>query len=301
MVNVVSVAMKLGYLNIPPGVLLDIDKIQKLPQEQIVMITTGSQGEPMSALTRIATSTHRKVGIEKGDLVIISASAIPGNEKFISRVIDDLFKQGADVIYDELAEIHVSGHARKEELKLIHRLVKPRFFVPVHGEYRHLKQHANLAQFLGMKEEDIFLMENGQVLEISQKKAQITGNVQAGDVLIDGLGIGDVGNVVLKDRKHLSEDGLIVVVATVSQEGNLINEPEVISRGFVYVKESESLIDDIRDFAGDLIVKSLARKKNGYNNTKNIIKDELGSYLYQRTKRSPMILPVIIEIPKGQA
>lgn len=301
MVNVVSVAMRLGYLNIPPGVLLDIDKIQKLPREQIVIITTGSQGEPMSALTRIAASTHRKVRIEKGDLVIISASAIPGNEKFISRVINDLFKQGADVIYDELVEIHVSGHARQEEIKLIHRLVRPRFFVPVHGEYRHLKQHANLAQFMGMKEENIFLMENGQVLELSQKKAQITGSVQAGDILVDGLGIGDVGNVVLRDRKHLSEDGLIVVVVTVNQEGNLLTEPEVITRGFVYVKESESLIDDIRDYARELFVKSLARRKNGYSNAKNIIKDELGSYLYQRTKRSPMILPVVIEIPKGRA
>lgn len=300
MLNVVSVAMKLGYLNIPQDILLDIDKIQKLPSEQIVMITTGSQGEPMSALTRIAASTHRKVGIEKGDLVVISASAIPGNEKFISRVINDLFKQGADVIYDELAEVHVSGHARKEELKLIHRLVRPRFFIPVHGEYRHLKQHANLAVFLGMKEEDIFIMENGQVLELSQKKAQITGTVQAGDILIDGLGVGDVGNVVLKDRKHLSEDGLIVVVFTVSSEANLITEPEVISRGFVYVKESESLIDDIKVFAGELMLKGLARKKNGYNNIKNLIKDELGSYLYQRTKRKPMILPVIIEIPRDQ-
>lgn len=301
MVNVVTVAMELGYLNIPPEVLLDIDKIQKLPSEQIVMITTGSQGEPMSALTRIASSTHRKVGIEKGDLVIISASAIPGNEKFIFRVINDLFKQGADVIYDELAEIHVSGHARKEELKLIHRLVKPQFFMPVHGEYRHLKQHANLAQFLGMKEEDIFLMENGQVLELSHKSAQITGSVQAGEILIDGLGIGDVGNVVLKDRKRLSEDGLIVVVATINCESNLITEPEVISRGFVYVKESESLMDDIRDFAKESLLKSLCRKKNGYNNIKNIMKDELGSYLYQRTKRKPMILPVIIGIPKEQS
>lgn len=298
MVNVVTVAMKLGYLNIPAGVLLDIDKIQKLPSEEIVMITTGSQGEPMSALTRIASSTHRKVGIEKGDLVIISASAIPGNEKFISRVIDDLFKQGADVIYDELAETHVSGHARKEELKLIHRLVRPRFFMPIHGEYRHLKQHANLALFLGMNEEDTFIMENGQVLELSQRKAQITGNVQAGDILIDGLGIGDVGNVVLKDRKHLSEDGLIVVVVTVNAEGNMITEPDVISRGFVYVKESESLMDDIRDFAKESLLKCLCRRKNGYNNIKNIVKDELGTYLYQRTKRKPMILPVIIEIPK---
>lgn len=297
MVNVVTTAMKLGYLNISPDVLLDIDKIQKLPDEQIVLITTGSQGEPMSALTRMASATHRKVGIEKGDLVIISASPIPGNEKYVSRVINDLFKHGADVIYEALAEVHVSGHARQEELKLIHRLVRPRYFMPVHGEFRHLKQHANLAQSLGMQEEDIFLMENGDVLELSQKSAQITGSVQAGSILIDGLGVGDVGNVVLKDRKHLSEDGLIVVVATVNAEGKLLTEPEVISRGFVYVKESETLIDEIRDLAKESLNKYLAKRKNGYTTIKNGIKDDLGSYLYQKTKRKPMILPVIIEIP----
>jgi ribonuclease J len=297
MVNVVKTAMKLGYLNIPPDVLLDIDKIQKLPDEQIVMITTGSQGEPMSALTRMASATHRKVGIEKGDLVIISASPIPGNEKFVSRVINDLFKQGADVIYEALADVHVSGHARQEELKLIHRLVRPRFFMPVHGEFRHLKQHANLAQSLGMQEEDIFLMENGMVLEMSQKSAQINGSVQAGSILIDGLGVGDVGNVVLKDRKHLSEDGLIVVVVTVNSEGNIITDPEVISRGFVYVKESETLMDEIRDMTKESLIKYLAKRKNGYTAIKNGVKDDLGSYLYQKTKRKPMILPVIIEIP----
>lgn len=298
MVNVVKTAMKLGYLNIPGDILLDVDKIQKLPNEQVVLITTGSQGEPMSALTRIASATHRKVGIEKGDLVIISASPIPGNEKFISRVINDLFKQGADVIYDSLAEVHVSGHARQEELKLIHRLVNPKYFMPVHGEYRHLKQHAKLAQTMGMQEENIFLMENGLVLEMSQKTAHVTGNVPAGSILVDGLGIGDVGNVVLKDRKHLSEDGLIVVVVTISNEGKILTDPEVISRGFVYVKESETLMDEIREIAKVSMEKNLMnRKKNGYTNLKNGVKDELGSYLYQKTKRKPMILPVVIEIP----
>lgn len=297
MVNVAKTAMKLGYLNIPSDVLYDIEKIQKLPKDQIVLITTGSQGEPMSALTRMASATHRKVGIEKGDLVIISASPIPGNEKFVSRVVNDLFKQGADVIYEALAEVHVSGHARQEELKLIHRLVKPKFFMPVHGEFRHLKQHANLAQSLGMQEDNIFLMENGMVLELTQKSAQITGTVQAGSILIDGLGIGDVGNVVLKDRKHLSEDGLIVVVFTVDEEGNMLTEPEVISRGFVYVKESETLMDEIRDMAKESLVKNLSKRKNGYTTIKNGVKDDLGSYLYQKTKRKPMILPVIIEIP----
>ena len=297
MVNVVKTAMKLGYLSIPPDVLYDIDKIQKLPNEQIVMITTGSQGEPMSALTRMASATHRKFSIEKGDLVIISASPVPGNEKFVSRVINDLFKQGADVIYEALADIHVSGHALQEELKLIHRLVRPRFFMPVHGEFRHLKQHANLAQFLGMREEDIFLMENGQVLELTQRTAQITGTVQSGSILVDGLGVGDVGNVVLKDRKHLSEDGLIVVVITIDADGKLVSEPEVISRGFVYVKESETLMDEIRDKTKESLIKSIGKKRNGYTTIKNNIKDDLGSYLYQKTKRKPMILPVVIGIP----
>lgn len=295
MINVVKTAMKLGYLNIPQDVLIDIDKIQKLPRNQIVMITTGSQGEPMSALSRIASNSHRKVSIEKGDLVIISASPIPGNEKYISRVINDLFKQGADVIYEALVEVHVSGHARQEELKLIHRLVRPKFFMPVHGEYRHLKQHANLAQSLGMPEDNIFLMENGQVLELSQRKAQVTGTVQSGSILIDGLGVGDVGSIVLRDRKHLSEDGLIVVVVTVSSDGRIMTNPEVISRGFVYVRESEELMDEIRDLTMEILQKNLGKRKSSYTNIKNNVKDELSSYLYQKTKRKPMILPVIIE------
>ena len=297
MINVAKTAMKLGYLNIPSDTLMDIEKIQKLPPEQIVMITTGSQGEPMSALTRIALATHRKVGIEKGDLVIISASAVPGNEKLVSRVINDLFKQGADVIYEDLADIHVSGHAKQEELKLMHRLVKPKFFMPVHGEFRHLKQHANLAQSLGMNEQDIFLIENGQILELTRKKAQITGSVQSGSILVDGLGVGDVGNIVLRDRKHLSEDGLIVIVAVLNSKGKVVCEPDVISRGFVYVKEAETLMDEIRVIAKESIEKSMNKKKNSYNAVKNNIKDELGSYVYQKTKRKPMILPVIIETP----
>lgn len=297
MVNVANTAMKLGYLNIPPDTLWDIDDIQKLPSDQVVLITTGSQGEPMSALSRIATNNHRKVNIQKGDLVIISASPIPGNEKYISRVINELFKQGANVIYETLAEIHVSGHARQEELKLIHRLVRPKFFMPVHGEYRHLKQHSNLAQSLGMPEDNIFLMENGKVLELSQRTARINGEVQSGSILIDGLGIGDVGNVVLKDRKHLSEDGLIVIVITISTAGKALADPEVISRGFVYVRESEQLMDEIRDKAKEAIIKNLGKKKNNYTSIKNNVKDELSSFLYQKTKRRPMILPVVIEIP----
>ncbi len=208
-----------------------------------------------------------------------------------------MFKQGANVIYEALVEVHVSGHARQEELKLIHRLVRPKFFMPVHGEYRHLKQHANLAQSLGMPEENIFIMENGQVLELSQRKAQIAGTVQAGSILIDGLGVGDVGNIVLRDRKHLSEDGLIVVVVTVNSDGKILTTPEVISRGFVYVKESEELMDEIRELTLEIIQKNLGKRKSSYANIKNNVKDELSSYLYQKTKRKPMILPVIIEIP----
>ena len=237
------------------------------------------------------------MGSEKGDLVIISASPVPGNEKFVSRVINDLFKQGADVIYEDLADIHVSGHAKQEELKLMHRLVKPKFFMPVHGEFRHLKQHANLAQSLGMNEQDIFLIENGQILELTRKKAQITGSVQSGSILVDGLGVGDVGNIVLRDRKHLSEDGLIVIVAVLNSKGKVVCEPDVISRGFVYVKEAETLMDEIRVIAKESIEKSMNKKKNSYNAVKNNIKDELGSYVYQKTKRKPMILPVIIETP----
>lgn len=297
MINVVNTAMKLGYLNIPPNTLWDIDDIQKLPCEQIVLITTGSQGEPMSALSRIATNNHRKVNIEKGDLVVISASPIPGNEKYISRVINELFKQGANVIYETLAEIHVSGHARQEELKLIHRLVRPKFFMPVHGEYRHLKQHSVLAQSLEMPEKNIFIMENGQVLELTQRTAKINGEVQSGSILIDGLGIGDVGNIVLRDRKHLSEDGLIVIVVTINADRTILTDPEVVSRGFVYVKESEQLMDEIRDKAKETIKRNLDKKKNNYTSIKNNLKDELSSFLYQKTKRKPMILPVIIEIP----
>ena len=285
MIKVVNTAMKLGYLNIPPNTLWDIDDIQKLPCEQIVLITTGSQGEPMSALSRIATNNHRKVNIEKGDLVVISASPIPGNEKYISRVINEFFKQGANVIYETLAEIHVSGHARQEELKLIHRLVRPKFFMPVHGEYRHLKQHSVLAQSLGMPEKNIFIMENGQVLELTQRTAKINGEVQSGSILIDGLGIGDVGNIVLRDRKHLSEDGLIVIVVTINADRTILTDPEVVSRGFVYVKESEQLMDEIRDKAKETIKRNLDKKKNNYTSIKNNLKDELSSFPLPKTKK----------------
>jgi ribonuclease J len=296
MLNVVRTAVKLGYLSFPEDTIIDIDRINKLKPEQVVIITTGSQGEPMSALARIASSTHKKVEITEGDLVIISANPIPGNEKFVYRVINDLFKQGADVIYDSLAETHVSGHAKQEELKLMHRLIKPKFFMPAHGEYRMLKKHARLAMSLGMDEKNIFIMQNGKVLELSRKTATLNGSVQSGSILVDGLGVGDVGDVVLRDRKILSEDGLIVVVATVDPKGNLLAGIEVMSRGFVYVKESEELIEEVRNIAREVLLKSINKKGNNYSGSKNAIKDELSNFLYRKTMRRPMIIPVIVEV-----
>ncbi len=297
MVNVVKVAMNLGYLTVPEGVMVDIDNIDKYPPEKLVIITTGSQGEPMSALSRMAASEHKKVEIVPGDLVIISANPIPGNEKFISKVINDLFKKGAEVIYESLADIHVSGHACQEELKLIHSLVKPKFFFPVHGEYRHLKQHANLAHKLGMPMERIFIMDIGKVLELTEDSAKINGNVASGKVLVDGLGVGDVGNIVLRDRKHLSQDGLIVVVITLEGDsGNVVAGPDIISRGFVYVRESENLMEEVKEVTKQALVKCEEKKKNDWASKKNIIKDTLRDYLYEKTKRKPMILPIIMEV-----
>lgn len=297
MINVVNVALKLGYMNVPEGVLVDIDQINRYNPDQLVIITTGSQGEPMSALSRMAASEHRKVEIVPGDLIIISANPIPGNEKLISRVINELFKKGAEVIYEALADIHVSGHACQEELKLIQCLVKPKFFMPVHGEYRHLKQHANLAKLLGMPSENIFLMDNGKVLELTEDSAKISGSVPSGKVLVDGLGVGDVGNIVLRDRKHLSQDGLIVVVITIEGEtGSVIAGPDIISRGFVYVRESEDLMEQAREVTKNALAKCDEKKKSDWATKKNAIKDDLRDFLYERTKRKPMILPIIMEI-----
>jgi len=251
----------------------------------------------MAALSRIAASEHKKVEIAPGDLVIISANPIPGNEKTISKVINELFKKGAEVIYEALADIHVSGHACQEELKLIHTLVKPKFFMPVHGEYRHLRQHANLAKKLGMPSENIFISDIGKVLELTDDSAKINGVVPSGRVLVDGLGIGDVGNIVLRDRKHLSQDGLIVVVITTEREtGNVIAGPDIISRGFVYVRESEDLMDQIRDVCRQSLDKFDGKKHNDWASKKNIIREDLKDFLYEKTKRRPMILPIIMEI-----
>ncbi len=297
MVNVVDVATNLGYLNIPEGTLIDIDDIDKYPNNKIVIITTGSQGEPMSALVRMSTSEHKKVTISPGDMVIISATPIPGNEKLVSRVINQLFKKGADVIYEDLADVHVSGHACQEELKLMHTLVKPEFFIPVHGEYRHLKQHALLAKKLGMKPENVFILENGSVFEAGHKSARIAGSVTAGQVLVDGLGVGDVGNIVLRDRKHLSQDGILTVVVTISKEnGGVIAGPDIISRGFVYVRESEDLMDEAKEIVKEALQKCEEKQITDWTTIKNAIKEALRSFLYERTKRKPMILPIIMEI-----
>ena len=294
MINVSTKAMELGYLTFPEGVLIDIEKIKNYPPEKLVIISTGSQGEPMSALSRIASGDHRQVEIVPGDLVVISATPIPGNEKSVSRVINELSKKGAEVIYKALADIHVSGHACQEELKIMHHLVNPKFFLPVHGEYKHLKQHANLAQSLGMEKEAVFIMDIGQVLELDTNTARINGSVTSGKVLVDGLGIGDVGNIVLRDRKHLSEDGLIIIVLTIQKEtGKVITGPDVISRGFVYVREAEAFMKEVKHVCKEAVQRC---EGGNWSLKKNTIKDELRNYVYQKTKRRPMILPLIMEI-----
>ncbi|AFS78353.1 RNA-metabolising metallo-beta-lactamase [Gottschalkia acidurici 9a] len=296
MVNVVNVATELGYLNVPEGTLIELNDIGKYPDDKVVVITTGSQGEPMSALARIASSDHKKMDLRPGDLVIISASPIPGNEKTISKVINKLFKKGANVIYEALADVHVSGHACQEELKLIHSLLKPKYFIPVHGEYRHLEQHAKLAEDLGMPRENIFLAENGSVLEFTEESGNIVGSVPSGNILVDGLGVGDVGNIVLRDRKHLSEDGLIVIVVTISKEdGSVIAGPDIVSRGFVYVRESEDLMEEAKRVVRNVLMECEKNHITDWATLKSSIRDALRSFLCEN-KRNPMILPIIMEI-----
>lgn len=296
MVNVVAVATELGYLNIPDNMLIDLNDISKYEDNEVVLITTGSQGEPMSALARMASDEHKKVEIKRGDLIIISAHPIPGNEKLISKVINSLFEKGAEVVYDE-SDIHVSGHAKQEELKLMHRLVRPKFFMPAHGEYRMLKIHAELAEELGMPSQNIFVNKTGDVLEIDRNSAKVTGTIPTGNVLVDGLGVGDVGNIVLRDRKHLSEDGLMIVVVTISKEdGRVLAGPDIISRGFVYVRESEDLMDGAKNVIKDVLRDCEDRNIKEWAYLKNNIKESLKEYLYQKTKRNPMILPIIMEV-----
>ena len=297
MVNVIGVARELGYLDMEDETLIDLNDISKYDDNELVIITTGTQGEPMSALARMSSSEHKKVEIKKGDLVIISAHPIPGNEKLISKVINLLFERGARVVYNDLADIHVSGHAAQEDLKLINRMVKPKFFMPVHGEFRMLKRHAALAGELGMPEQNVFVMQTGQVLELDRNSAKITNTVPTGNVLVDGLGVGDVGNIVLRDRKHLSEDGLMIVVVTISKEdGKVLAGPDIISRGFVYVRESEDLMDGAKNVIKDVLHECEEKNIKEWAYLKNNIKENLKEYLYVKTKRNPMILPIIMEV-----
>lgn len=298
MVNVVQTATELGYMKVPKGAIVDINKIRTMDDDKVVIITTGSQGEPMSALTRMANSEHKMIQVKKGDTIIFSSNPIPGNEKPVSTIINKLFEKGAKVIHSDVADIHVSGHASEEELKLIHSLIKPKYFLPVHGEYRHLLAHSKIAEDLGMSNENIFLMENGDVLEFSDKGAVRTENaVPSGNILVDGLGVGDVGNIVLRDRKLLSEGGLIIVVAAISKEtGFVCTSPEIISRGFVYVRESEDLIEAARNAVKERLDKYESEGVKDWSVLKNGVKDELRDFIYKQTKRSPVILPIFIEV-----
>lgn len=295
--NVVSISAELGYLNVPEGIVIDINMINRYPADKLVIITTGSQGEPMSALTRMAFSDHRKVEIHPNDYVIISATPIPGNEKTVSRVVNELMKLGADVVYEKMYEVHVSGHACQEELKMIMGIVNPKYFIPVHGELKHLRKHAGLALSMGIPKENILIADNGRVAEISKKALRCTSTVPAGRVFVDGYGVGDVGSVVLRDRKHLAQDGLVIVAVCIDREsGMIVSGPDVVTRGFVYVKESEELINAAREVAVEAIE---AQTDGGYfdwNSIKASLRDEISHLMYERTKRSPMILPVIMEV-----
>lgn len=297
MVNGINIALSLGYLRIPKKTLVDINDIHKYSKDSLTIITTGSQGEPMAALSRIAASEHKKIQVSEGDTVVLSAHPIPGNEKSVAKVVNQLFERGANIVYDGESDIHVSGHAKREELKLIHRIIKPKFFMPVHGEYRHLYIHGELAQELGMPAENVVLMKNGAVLEVSRNECQINGQVPSGNVLVDGLGVGDVGNIVLRDRKHLSEDGLMVVVVNLSkQDGSMVSEPDIISRGFVYVREAEGLMDEAKEIIKQTLIRNQQKNNREWAYIKTSIKEDLKSYLFQKTKRSPMILPIIMEV-----
>ena len=298
MLNIVSAAIELGYMTVPKGVLIDINDVKRFKPEEITLITTGSQGEPMSALYRMAFSDHSQISLDTNDVVVLSASAIPGNEKLVGRIINELSKNGVEVLHDAVVEVHVSGHACQEELKLMHALLKPKYFMPVHGENRHLNANKNLAQYMGMDDKNIFISEIGKVLEIDAAGARLTETVPSGKVLVDGYGVGDVGNIVLRDRRHLAQDGLIVVVATIDfDDHQLISGPDIVSRGFVYVRESEELMEEAKQIATSVILDVL----DDWDNTdrmylKKRVRDELARFVYTKTKRKPMILPVIMNI-----
>ena len=298
MLNIVSAAVELGYMHVPADVLIDISEIKRYKPEELTLITTGSQGEPMSALYRMAFSDHDKVKLSTSDLVILSSSAIPGNEKLVGRIINELTKNGVSVLHDAVLAVHVSGHACREELKLMQALTKPKYFMPIHGEIRHMNANREIALTMGTKPSNIFISQTGKILEIDRKGARWAGSVPAGNVLVDGLGVGDVGNIVLRDRRHLSQDGLIVVVASVDEEERLLlSGPDVVSRGFVYVRESEELMDELRTIAMDAIIDCLDNA-DVYDRMqlKTRVKDELAKYIYQKTKRKPMVLPVIMNV-----
>ncbi|HBI52541.1 MAG TPA: RNase J family beta-CASP ribonuclease, partial [Ruminococcaceae bacterium] len=292
MINVLNTAIELNYIRLPKGILVDIEKIGKIPPDELVIITTGSQGEPMSALSRMANNEHRQVTITPQDLIIISANPIPGNEKLVGRVVNELMKAGANVVYEAMYDVHVSGHACQEELKMMLSLTRPKFFIPIHGEYKHMFKHAELAKQLHIPEENIFIAGNGTVIETDGIDMKITGQVPAGRVLIDGLGVGDVGSVVLRDRKHLAQDGLIIVVAAVEKStGRIVSGPDLVSRGFVYVRESEELMDEARERARSVMLKSLAPNMREWSGVKSDVKDALSGFIFSKTGRSPMILP----------
>ena len=297
MENMLKVAQELGYIKVPAGTIVDLATIKNLPKNKIVIVSTGSQGENMSALYRMAFSTHKQVDIMGGDRIIISASAIPGNEKAVSRIINELYRKGAEVVYEKNEGLHVSGHACQEELKIIHALTKPRFFIPVHGEQRHLQIHGKLATLMGTPAKNVCIADIGDVIELSRKTMKVSGTVPAGKVFVDGTGVGDVGSVVLRDRKHLAQDGMIVVCVSLStQDGSVITGPDIITRGFIYVKESEELMDELREVAMEAIERCGRKRVRDWAAIKSAIKNDLSGYLYKTTKRNPMILPVIMEI-----
>lgn len=297
MLNYMQVATELGYVDVPQGVIIDIDSLNQYTPEQIVLVTTGSQGEPMSALSRMAYSDHKKVAVGNGDFIIISANPIPGNEKMVGNVIDELLKLGCDVVYESMYDVHVSGHACQEELKIVHSLVKPEFFIPVHGEQKHLRKHADLAESLGMSSDHIFIGDIGNVIELKKGYIKQLPSVASGKVFVDGLGVGDVGSIVLRDRKHLGQDGLIIIVASLDiVDGYVVSGPDIVSRGFVYVRESEELLHEVRRISTDILVDFASKNVHEWNVIKNKIKDDVSKHIFSKTRRSPMILPIIMEV-----
>lgn len=297
MEKISEVAIKLGYLDMPEGLLIDLKDLKLYNSNQITIVTTGSQGEPMSALTRMASSTHKNIQIEKDDMIIISANPIPGNEKAVSKVINELTQKGAKVIYKSIEEIHVSGHACEQELKLLQSILKPKYFMPVHGEYKHLRKHILIAEEVGLEKEKSFILENGDVLSLNRKSACISGKVQAGNILVDGIGIGDVGNIVLRDRKNLSKDGIINIIVAIEKESRSIaSGPDIVTRGFIYVRESEELVNQIKEISYDSIQSSIDKNIFKWSEIKNNIRNDVGSFIYSKTKRKPIIVPIIMEV-----